>query len=242
MSVAADALEHGFRVTRKGSPKYTMGKKLPTEFDAMSVRSPGPKYSMGKESRAQPWSRQPVYRMREKLDMVIGGSVPSWQNSIPGPQYDIGFHHLPRQPVFTMGKKPNDLQRTQSAPDALPGADTMEKAFALKKSSPRWSIVSRREDDSSARAANRSPGPKYSEDVNVVKRRAPRHTIGPKLPLPGSKNTNPGPGAYADTLNSTHGAFGRSFSCSFGVGPRWEGKTYEMVSSGAMGRYNRPRV
>ncbi len=36
-----------------------------------------------------------VYTMREKIEMVIGGAVPSWQKSIPGPQY----RHAPIQLV-----------------------------------------------------------------------------------------------------------------------------------------------
>lgn len=32
----------------------------------------------------------------------------------------------------------------------------------------------------------------------------------------------------------------KSFSCSFGVGPRWKGPVSEMALSGALARYDRP--
>lgn len=34
----------------------------------------------------------------------------------------------------------------------------------------------------------------------------------------------------------------KSFSCSFGVGPRWQGPVSEMVMTGALARYDRPRL
>lgn len=41
---------------------------------------------------------------------------------------------------------------------------------------------------------------------------------------------------------STLGARNKSFSCSFGVGPRWQGPVSEMVMTGALARYDRPRL
>lgn len=41
-----------------------------------------------------------------KPKMVIGASVPSWTESIPGPKYNYTTDNVkPRQPVFTMGTK-----------------------------------------------------------------------------------------------------------------------------------------
>ena len=46
---------------------------------------------------------------------------------------------------------------------------------------------------------------------------------------------------FPENQHTKH-ARNKSFSCSFGVGPRWQGPVSEMVMTGALARYDRPRL
>jgi hypothetical protein len=49
----------------------------------------------------------PTFSMRAKPEMVIGGPVPSWVNSIPGPKYTpTTDSYKPKAGVFSMRSKP----------------------------------------------------------------------------------------------------------------------------------------
>merc|ERR1719265_3139749 len=92
----------------------------------------------------------------------------------------------------------------------------------------------------------RSPGPIYNQEQPAEARAS---TIGKRLPTEGEIMSvrSPGPCNYSGSAidakkqSEVDSTKKRSFSCSFGVGPRWEGPTSEMVASGALTRYEQGR-
>merc|ERR1712176_1756573 len=64
-------------------PAFTMGKRLPTESDIMSKRSPSCQLSTSAADAYRKGS--PHWSMGAKPEMVVGDVVPSWGKTIPGP-------------------------------------------------------------------------------------------------------------------------------------------------------------
>jgi len=189
--------------------------------------------------------------------MVIGGGVPSWTKTIPGPKYSYSTDVIkPRQPVFSMAgsskhesKRP--LKRSASEPTYSP--ESIEKGYAATTPAiPKYSVYPRREiviGGVIPSWVNSIPAPKYSYDTDKFKKRPPSWTLGTKLPDESDlmKVRSPGPiygGTAIDSkkqaeVDSTRR---RVFSTTFGIGPRWEGQAYQMVRSGAWARYNGPAM
>merc|ERR1712232_1160001 len=94
-------------------------------------------------------------------------------------------------------------------------------------------------------------GPKYSpiEAPRPKWNRAPNHIMGAKLPSEAdikSKDKTPAPNNYGSAamhskmqceIDSTRR---KGFSCSFGIGSRWEGVDYNIVKQGGRARYDSP--
>jgi hypothetical protein len=236
----------------------------------------------------------PKWTMRMKPEMVIGASIPSWVNSIPGPKYTYSTDMFkPRQPVYTMTGRPKSSEEngetTKSAAN-LPTLDQYckaEKSLSRNRSSPHFSFSSQdRWKGRSKSEANpdfldpakagdavrgrlgagkgphysiaarlptegelmsvRSPGPVYNQDNKEQSRAA---SIGKRLPTEGDIMSvrSPGPCNYGGSAvdvkqqSEVDSTKKKSFSCSFGIGSRWEGPTSEMIASGALTRYERGR-
>lgn len=61
----------------------------------------------------------PVWTMRSKPEMVIGGVVPSWVNSIPGPKYKYDLNKvLPQAPSASIRGIPKSLGASKSSIEA----------------------------------------------------------------------------------------------------------------------------
>lgn len=199
----------------------------------------------------------PKWSIKSRPQMVIGGPVPSWVNSIPGPKYSYSIDTtMPRQPVFTMrgrGEPKEKLARPASEP-ALPQQVSTQQIDAgyrvTKPRLPEWSLFSKPKmvsGDSVPSWIASIPGPKYNPKVDAFRKSAPTFSMGKKLPgeLDNLKSRSPGPVHYTgsavdskkqETCDSTRE---RSFSCGFGVGKRWEGTEYEMARRGLLARFNR---
>merc|ERR1712151_676330 len=90
------------------------------------------------------------------------------------------------------------------------------------------------------------PGPKYTYDADVVRRKMPANTIHKKLPTEADimKTRSPGPvygGAAQDSKKQelVDGPRHRTPACSFGIGERWEGRQAKMAASGVLGRFEK---
>lgn len=249
----------GYRQCMPQPPKYTIATKqemvIGGSVPSWTNSIPGPKYKYDIDVIKE---RQAVYSIGEKIDMVIGGGVPSWTNSIPGPKYSYDSNVFKeRQPVYTMGgtgrgspknENPEDKKMLENDKDE---AARLEKAIHFtKKSCPSFTMSAKQENVIGGDVVSwkRSiPGP-YNWDAGQIRPRQPCFTIGTKLPDESDLMSvrSPGPiygGAASDVgkqalVDSTKR---RSFSCSFGVGPRWEGVTQELLLTGAWGRYDKAR-
>merc|ERR1712093_205300 len=148
----------------------------------------------------------PKWSLGTKPAMIPGDSVPSWVKSIPGPKYNPDPDKYKRKPpVYSIGEKL----------DLVVGGNI-----------PSWT--------------NSIPGPKYTYDTDKFKHKQPCYHIGEKLKTEGEimSTRSPGPiygGSAIDAVKQSHVDSTKRRTCapSFGVGPRWEGRTYEMVLSGA---------
>lgn len=235
----------------------------------------------------------PKWTMRSKPEMVIGASVPSWVNSIPGPKYSYNTDHFkPRQPVYTMqgrpkGEKPEDggtkssaslpnldqyckaehslstcassptfsfsaSDRWKKSPKSQPNPDFLDPSRAGDSckgrlgagKTPHYSIGKRLPTEGDLMSV-RSPGPIYNE-YKVETRSA---TIGKRLPTEGDIMSvrSPGPCNYGGSAvdikkqSEVDSTKKKTFSCSFGIGKRWEGPQAEMSASGALTRYEQGR-
>lgn len=257
-SPTMEQIDAGYRQVLPGIPKWSLGLKpamvIGGPVPSWQASIPGPKYAYSTDIIKE---RQPVYTMREKPAMVIGGNVPSWTNSIPGPKYAYNTDVIkPRQPVFTMcgrGPEPKEEKKKDSGP--LPSGPTMEQIAAGYRltcpRSPEVSIKSRQEMVIGGPVPSwvkSIPGPKYMYSTDVIKKRAPVAMISAKLPSESDlmKSRSPGPQRYdgaaidakkQELVDSTKK---RSFSCSFGVGSRWEGVTARMATQGSLARFDKP--
>jgi len=253
------ALDSAVKATQRSTPKWTIASK-PDFVVGGAVPSwqksiPGPKYTYNLDVAKE---KGPVYSMRKKPDMVIGGNVPSWTNSIPGPKYLYPVDPVkPRQPVFSIlgrGEDKKDdqkLARPASAP-SIPSASDLDDAFnATKAKPPKFSISSKPEMVIGGPVPSWQksiPGPKYTYSTDVHKKKTPSFTIGKKLPTESDmmKVRSPGPTRYggsaidAKKQSECDSTRSRTFSTSFGIGPRWSGLEYQLSLSGALGRYDTP--
>lgn len=241
--------------TKKRSPKWTLASKPEMIIGAVvpswSKSIPGPKYAYSIDTVKE---KAPVYSMRTKPEMVIGGVVPSWVNTIPGPKYKYDADTVKqRQPVYTMTGRPNGKNKNLSASmPALSQEAAIESFNATKAKPPSFTLKSRTEmipGDVVPSWVRSVPGPKYSYDVNLYKKRQPSWPLGQKLPTEADlmKSRSPGPQRYsgpatdATKQSEVDSTKSRTPAPGFGIGARWEGPAYEMVRSGASARYNRPR-
>merc|ERR1712187_99472 len=154
----------------------------------------------------------PKWSLGTKPAMISGEAVPSWIKSIPGPKYDPDIDKAKKKPPsYSMGEKLDMI---------------------VGESIPSW--------------VNSIPGPKYTYDTDKFKNRQPCYLIGEKLKTEGEimSTRSPGPvygGSAIDAkaqsrVDSTKK---QPPSPSFGIGSRWGGKTYDMILSGALARYEK---
>lgn len=251
-----DVMDKCYKASKKHGPQWSMGHK-PEMISGEAVPSwvksiPGPKYVIDTDrykARAPAWGFRPIPMKSKKLSsscpgriptvdqidngwkatskqppkwslgtkpaMVIGDSVPSWVASIPGPKYDPDPDtYMKRPPAYKIGEKI----------DLVVGGEI-----------PSWT--------------RSIPGPKYTYDTNMFKNRQPCHQIGEKLKTEGEimSTRSPGPiygGSAIDAVKQSHVDSTKRRTCapSFGVGPRWKGRTYDMILSGAYDRYERGKM
>jgi len=152
----------------------------------------------------------PEWTMGIKPAMVIGGSVPSWTNSIPGPKYlydTNGFKQ--RQPVYTLGSK-IDFVVGGSIPswvNSIPGPKYTYDTDKFKPAQPVYTIGEKLPTEGEI-MSKRSPGPIYE-----------------------------GPVVDASKQSLVDSTKRRTCAPSFGIGSRFEGKSAALVRSGATGRF-----
>lgn len=244
--------------TRKRAPRWTLAGKpemvIGGNVPSWTKSIPGPKYDYKTDVYKE---KPPVWSMRTKPKMVMGDSVPSWVNSIPGPKYATDINVVkPRQPVYTMQGRSEDpaekarLKLAASAPTL--SQEAIDKGFKeTKRKPPSFSLCSKPEmvpGQPVPSWVKSIPGPQYSYSTDVFKGKSPQWSIGEKLPTEADLMSvrSPGPMRYsgpamdAKTQEQVDSTRHRTPAFGFGVGERWEGKTYELVRSGAFGRYNRP--
>mmetsp|Transcript_146204 Transcript_146204/g.207284 ORF Transcript_146204/g.207284 Transcript_146204/m.207284 type:complete len:287 (+) Transcript_146204:65-925(+) len=235
--------------TMATKPKMVIGGPVPSWTESI----PGPQYNYDTDSYK---TKQPVWSIRTKPEMVIGGGVPSWTKSIPGPKYTYSTDcWKERQPVYSIrgrGEDSEKVRRSRSAP-MISTEQLMKGVDASKKKPPSFGLKSRPKmvsGDAVPSWVNSIPGPKYHPPCDTFKKKPPVYSIGQKLPGESDmmKVRSPGPCRYdgpamdskkQEQVDSTRN---KSFSCSFGVGPRWQGPVSEMVMTGALARYDRPRL
>lgn len=152
----------------------------------------------------------PQWTMGTKPAMVIGGSVPSWVNSIPGPKYSYSVDKVKKAPPnYSLGEK-LDFVVGGSIPswvNSIPGPKYAYDADVFKARQPVYSI-----------------GEKLPTESDLKKKRSPGPIYG---------------GAAGDATKQSLVDSTRKRTCapSFGIGARWEGSAYEMILSGAWCRY-----
>jgi len=194
--------------------------------------------------------------MRTKPEMVIGGNVPSWTNSIPGPKYQYDTNTAKeRQPVYTMRGRGKDMsdQMMKKGREAGPdiGPSELKRGLDASRYKPPEPTMKSRPKmipgDAVPSWVASIPGPKYNLNTDTFKERQPVYTIGKKLPTESDLRKSRSPGAVYDGAATNAAKLGevdstkkRSFSCSFGIGSRWDGPTADMLRSGAAARYARP--
>lgn len=248
-----DQIDKAIKATRKDGPKWSMGGK-PEMISGDAVPSwvksiPGPKYLLDTDKfkpRAPSWAFKPEPHKKKDLAksdsapgklitteaidaghkasskqppkwslgikpaMIPGDSVPSWVASIPGPKYDPELdRYKKRAPSYAIGKKL----------DMVIGGEI-----------PSWT--------------RSIPGPKYTYDTDKFRKRQPTYQIGEKLATEGEimSKRSPGPiysGSAIDAVKQAAVDSTKRRTCapSFGVGPRWQGRMYDMICSGATNRY-----
>lgn len=92
----------------------------------------------------------PKYTMRPKPEMVIGGSVPSWTNSIPGPKYACNADVFkPKHPVYSIRQKPEMVigGGVPSWTNSIPGPKYMYDTDVIKPRQPVFTMGGRGEDE-----------------------------------------------------------------------------------------------
>lgn len=92
--------------------------------------------------------RSPKWVMAEKPEMIIGGNVPSWTKSIPGPKYSYSTDNVKnRAPQWTMREKPK-MVMGDSVPswvNSIPGPKYSYDANVVKARQPVFSMQGRDE-------------------------------------------------------------------------------------------------
>jgi len=250
--ISMDQLDKSWKNTKKHGPSWSMAGK-PAMISGAAVPSwvrsiPGPKYNVETDAfktRSPAWKFRPLdgkkvmtksesapsalpsadeldrafeasqptvpkWTMRSKPAMISGEAVPSWVNSIPGPKYDPKVDAFRKSvPKYSIGEKLD---------------------MVIGGVIPSW--------------VNSIPGPKYTYNTDDFKNRQPVYTIGAKLKTEGEimATRSPGPiygGSAIDAVAQARVDSTKRRTCapSFGCGPRWEGKTYDMILSGALARY-----
>ncbi|CAJ1364753.1 unnamed protein product [Effrenium voratum] len=244
----------GFKRQASAPPKWTMAEKpkmvIGGPVPSWQASIPGPQYNYSTDNFKH---KQPVYSMRGKPEMVIGGGVPSWIKSIPGPQYSYDTDSFKeRQPVYSIrGRGEEKKSRSETAPAPATTEALMRGIDASRKKPPAWSVKSRPamvSGDAVPSWVASIPGPKYHPPCDTFKKKQPVYSMGGKLPSESDlmKVRSPGPMRYGGpAMNSKEqekcdSTRQKSFSCSFGVGPRWSGPTAELVTTGALARFDRP--
>lgn len=121
----------------------------------------------------------PKFSMRPKPEMVIGGVVPSWEKSKPGPKYAYDSNiNKDKRPAYSMRPKP-DMVIGGSVPswqNSIPGPKYAYDADVVKEKQPVFTMRSKIEMviGGAVPSWQKSiPGPKYSYDADVVKEKQP---------------------------------------------------------------------
>lgn len=239
--------ERFYKATSPISPSYSMGTK--TSLAQQSQETPGP-YDLCNLDVVHP--KQPSPMITSRPTMVIGGDVPSWKQSIPGPYTYNPDVVRPRAPVPSIGLTGTTQSRVPKQ-SRSEGRLRLTAGFAMvNPRTPSWSMVSRKSmvvggDVPSWKSS--IPGP-YHSNPDAVLRRVPSFTIGAKLQSESDlmKVRAPGPLQYGGAaMNAKQQANvdstkERTVSCSFGRGPPRFGREYELARRGGLQRYERPVI
>lgn len=236
-------------------PRYSMASRTPLPEAKSKAETPGPYDIVAVDVVKR---RQPTATIKSRSEMVIGGNVPSWTRSIPGPKYDYDLDVVrPRAPTFVIRKPPESESPEAKEQRRLAKARSEEQLRLTgglrlrERRSPAWAISGRTEIvmGGDVPSWKRSiPGP-YTFDPDVIRSRVPTFSIGRKLPSESDlmKQRSPGPMRYsgaavdAKAQSCVDSTKRRSFTTSFGQGPpRFAGKVYKMGVQGALARYDRP--
>lgn len=145
-----------------------------------------------------------------KPEMVIGGSVPSWTNSIPGPKYLYDTDQFKkRQPVFSIGEKLDMVigGNIPSWTNSIPGPIYTYDTDKFKHKQPVYTIGEKLPTEGEI-MSKRSPGPIYE-----------------------------GPVTDASQQSLVDSTKRRTCAPGFGIGSRFEGRHASMIRSGVLGRY-----
>eukprot|EP00933_Yihiella_yeosuensis_P077392 TRINITY_DN8782_c0_g4_i2.p1 TRINITY_DN8782_c0_g4~~TRINITY_DN8782_c0_g4_i2.p1 ORF type:complete len:256 (+),score=66.63 TRINITY_DN8782_c0_g4_i2:123-890(+) len=253
----AAEVEKGMAATIPSSPKWSIYSKPemviggPVPSWVKSV--PGPKYNYDTNCYKD---KRPQWSMREKPKMIIGSAVPSWQKSIPGPKYNYDTNcykkKAPQWSMLARNDEPKGKSKLLKDNAAPPPPELLKQGLdATRPKAKSFSVTSKPAmipGDPVPSWVKSIPGPKYKYPVEVYKDKRPNWSIGKKLPSEGDLMSvrSPGPANYsgpavcAKKQGEVDGSKKRSFSCSFGIGARWEGPTAAMARSGALARYNAP--
>lgn len=201
-------------VFKKRSPSWGFSKADERKKElkrCSSAPSPkGPSTDAMEKGWAQTTLQTPKWKIGEKLDMVIGGTVPSWTNSIPGPKYSYDTNLFrERQPVFTIGQKLDMVigGNIPSWTNSIPGPKYTYDTDKFKNRQPVYTIGEKLATEGEI-MSKRSPGPIYE-----------------------------GPVTDATKQSLVDSSKRRTCAPSFGKGSRFEGRAAALVRSGATGRY-----
>jgi len=256
-----DVIDACHKATKKACPQWSMGHK-PEMICGEAVPSwvksiPGPKYVVNTDTfkaRAPAWGFKPI-PMKSKKELSASSSAPGRMPTID--QMDNGWNSLSttkQTPKFSLGTKPAMIigDSVPSWVASIPGPKYDPDPDFYKRRPPSYKIgekldlVVGGEIPSWTRSI---PGPKYSYDTNTFKNRQPCHWIGEKLKTEGEimSTRSPGPiygGSAIDAVlqSKVDSTKRRTCAPSFGVGPRWKGRTYDMILSGAYDRYERGKM
>jgi len=88
----------------------------------------------------------PAFTMAEKPEMVIGGPVPSWQKSIPGPKYDVVTdNYKQKAPGWSLRGKPEMVigGAVPSWQKSIPGPKYLININEFKPKAPSFSMRGR---------------------------------------------------------------------------------------------------
>jgi len=160
--------------------------------------------------------RDPSFTIAEKNEMVIGGAVPSWVKSIPGPIYSSNISiERPRSPAYTIGKSGSSRNSAKNATfSSGPGPTRYTvNVNAVLPSKPAFTMASGRDAAATRRASRPSSAasdgkvrdassPPVDIAFNATRAVAPKYSIGLKSDVqiggavPSWVKTIPGPAKY----------------------------------------------